>query len=133
MNSETIREILLATRTIASVGVSSNPSKESYGVVRYLIEHGYRVFPVNPGADEILGQKAYPDLLSLPEKIDVVQLFRRSEDVPPFVEQAIQIGAKVVWMQLGIANQEAARKAEAAGLRVVMDHCMREEHIRLIG
>lgn len=133
MKSQQIRDILLSTRTIASVGVSTSPEKESHGVVGYLISQGYHVFPVNPGADEILGQKAYPDLLSLPEKVDVVQLFRPSEDVPPFVEQAIQIGAKVVWMQIGIINKEAARRAQEAGLQVVMDHCMREEHIRLVG
>ncbi len=133
MTDEDLKHILSQARTIASVGLSSNPSKESYGVAAYLQDQGYRLIPVNPGADQILGSKAFPDLLSIHEPIDVVQLFRRSEEVLPFVQQAIQIGAKVVWMQLGISNAEAAAQAEAAGVRVVMDRCMREEHRRLIG
>jgi predicted CoA-binding protein len=133
MKTEHIRRLLLSVRTIASVGVSSSPAKESYSIVAYLMNQGYRVFPVNPGVEQILGQKTYPDLLSIPEPVDVVQLFRRSEDVPPFVEQAIQIGAKVVWMQAGIINEEAAQAAEAAGLQVVMDECMRNAHMRLVG
>ena len=128
-----LKHILKSTRTIASVGLSSNPGKESYGIAQYLKDHGYTVIPVNPTADEILGEKAYPDLATIPGKIDVVQLFRKSEDVPPFVDEAIQIGAKVVWMQEGIENAPAAAKAESAGLTVVMDRCMRAEHIRLIG
>ncbi|HEY2979871.1 MAG TPA: CoA-binding protein [Anaerolineales bacterium] len=127
-----LKEILLTSKTIASVGLSTNPAKESFGIVAYLKDHGYRIIPVNPTAAEILGEKAYPDLASVPGKVDVVQLFRRSEDVPPFVDEAIQIGAKVVWMQEGISNDEAARKAEAAGLTVVMDRCMRSEHRRLV-
>lgn len=132
-NDRILREILSTAKTIASVGLSTSPAKESYGIVAYLKSRGYRIIPVNPTADEILGEKAYPDLPSVPEKVDVVQLFRRSEDVPPFVEQAIQIGARVVWMQEGIRNDESARRAEAAGLTVVMDRCMRAEHIRLFG
>ena len=133
MHDHELREILLSYKTIASVGLSSNPAKVSYGVVDYLKSQGYRVIPVNPTADEIQGEKSYPDLLTVPEPIEIVQVFRLSEDVPPIVDQAIQIGAKVVWMQLGISNPEAARKAEADGLKVVMDHCMRVEHLRLIG
>ena len=133
MTDEELKQILAQARTIASVGLSSNPSKESYGVAAYLQDQGYRVIPVNPGADQILGSKAFPDLTSISEPIDVVQLFRRSEEVLPFVQQAIQIGAKVVWMQVGISNPEAAALAESAGVRVVMDRCMREEHKRLIG
>jgi hypothetical protein len=132
-NDEAMRQILTNSKTIASVGLSSNPAKESYGIVQYLMSQGYDIFPVNPTADEILGVKTYPDLLSIPHPVDVVQVFRRPEDVPPVVDQAIQIGAKVVWMQVGIINREAAEKARAAGLQVVMDHCMREEHRRLIG
>lgn len=128
-----LQQILKSARTIASVGLSSNPSKESYGIAQYLKDHGYSVIPVNPTADEILGEKAYPDLASVPGKVDVVQLFRKSEDVPPFVDEAIQIGAKIVWMQEGIENAAAAARAEAAGVTVVMDRCMRAEHIRLIG
>jgi len=133
MNDKQLKELYKTIRTIASVGLSANVEKPSFGIVYYLQQQGYRIIPVNPTAPEILGQKSYPDLLSIPEKVDVVQLFRRSEDVPPFVEQAIQIGARVVWMQQGISNPEAAKKAEAAGLTVVMDRCMRAEHIRLFG
>lgn len=134
MNSDKeMKEILLSTRTIASVGLSSNREKESYGIVSYLMDQGYHVIPVNPTAAEILGQKSYPDLESVPVKVDVVQVFRRPEDVPPVVDSAIKIGAKVVWMQEGIVNEEAAAKARAAGLQVVMDACMRATHRRLIG
>jgi predicted CoA-binding protein len=98
-----------------------------------LKEQGYRIIPVNPTADEILGEKAYPDLSSIPERVDVVQVFRKPEDVPPVVDEAIKIGAKVVWMQEGIVNEEAAQKAREAGLQVVMDACMRATHRRLIG
>ncbi len=133
MDDVLLTKILRSTHTIASVGLSSNPSKESYQIVAYLKSHGYRIIPVNPTAVEILGEKAYPDLSSIGQKIDVVQVFRPSEDVPPVVKDAIQIGAKVVWMQVGISNAEAAKTAEEAGLEVVMDHCMRAEHRRLIG
>jgi len=133
MTNEEIKQILLSTRTIASVGLSSNPEKESYAIVEYLQQQGYRILPVNPTASEILGEKSYPDLESIPEKMDVVQLFRKSEDVPPFVDSAIKIGAKVVWMQVGIENEEAAQKARAAGLTVVMNACMRVTHRMLIG
>lgn len=133
MNSdETMKEILLSAKTIASVGLSSNPEKESYGVAQYLKNQGYHVIPVNPTADEILGEKSYPDLESVPETIDVVQVFRKPEDVPPVVDGAIKVGAKTVWMQEGITNAAAAQTARAAGLQVVMDACMREAHKRLI-
>lgn len=134
MNSdEMMKEILLSARTVASVGLSGNEEKVSNGVGAYLLEHGYEVIPVNPTTDEILGKKSYPDLSSVPEKIDVVQVFRRPEDVPPVVDEAIKVGAKVVWMQEGIVNEEAAQKAREAGLQVVMDACMRASHKRLIG
>jgi len=132
-NDKVMKDILLSTKTIASVGLSSNTEKESYWIVSYLKDQGYRVIPVNPTATEILGEKAYPDLESVPEKIDVVQVFRRSEDVPPVVEDAIKVGAKVVWMQEGIVNEAAAQRAQEAGLQVVMDACMRATHRRLIG
>jgi predicted CoA-binding protein len=128
-----MRDILLSARTIASVGLSSNQEKESYWIVSYLKEQGYRIIPVNPTADEILGENAYPDLESIPEPVDVVQVFRRSEDVLQVVDAAIKAGAKVVWMQEGIVNEEAAQKAREAGLQVVMDACMRMTHRRLIG
>lgn len=128
-----LREILQSAKTIAVVGLSSSQEKESYRIASYLREQGYRVIPVNPTAPEIMGEISYPDLQSVPEKIDVVQVFRKSEDVPPIVDDAIQAGAKVVWMQEGIVHEEAAQKALEAGLQVVMDACMRSSHRRLIG
>ncbi len=134
MNSDqTLKDILLSVKTIASVGVSSNPEKDSYKVVAYLQEQGYRIIPVNPTATEIFGEKVYPSLSAIPDQVDVVQVFRKPEDIPPVVEEAIKIGAKVVWMQEGITNQEAAQKAQAAGLQVVMDACMRTVHRQLLG
>jgi len=134
MNSDKeMKEILLSSKTIASVGLSSSDEKESYWIVSYLKEQGYRIIPVNPKATEILGEKVYASLSDIPDKVDVVQVFRKSEDVPPVVDEAIKIGAKIVWMQEGIVNEEAAQKARAAGLRVVMDACMRVTHRRLIG
>lgn len=132
-NDQMMKDILTSAKTIASVGLSANQEKESYWIVSYLKEQGYRIIPVNPTASEILGEKAYPDLESIPEPIDVVQVFRRSEDVPAVVDAAIKVGAKVVWMQEGIVNEEAAQKAREAGLQVVMNACMRMTHRRLIG
>jgi hypothetical protein len=132
-NDQMMKEILLSAKTVASVGLSSNQEKESYWIVSYLKEQGYHIIPVNPTATEILGEKVYPNLSAIPEKVDVVQIFRKPEDVPPVVEEAIKIGAKVVWMQEGIVNEEAAQKARAAGLLVVMNACMRATHRRLIG
>lgn len=132
-DDQMMKDILLSAKTIASVGLSSNQQKESYWIVSYLKDQGYRVIPVNPTADEILGEKSYPDLESVPETIDVVQVFRKPEDVPPVVDSAIKAGAKTVWMQEGIVNEEAAQKAREAGLQVVMDACMRVTHRRLIG
>lgn len=134
MNSDNEKkEILQTAKTIAVVGLSSNPEKESYRIASYLQNHGYRIIPVNPTATEILGEKAYPDLTSVPEKIDVVDVFRKPEDVPPVVDEAIKAGARVVWMQEGIVHEEAAQKAREAGLQVVMDACMRATHRSLIG
>lgn len=113
------------------VGLSPRPERPSHGVARYLIAQGYKVIPVNPTVDEVLGLKSYPDLKSIPEPVDVVDIFRRSEHVPPIVEQAIEIGAKAVWMQLGVMHAEAAARAEAAGLAVVMNRCISIEHQRL--
>ncbi len=132
-DDQMLKDILVSAKTIASVGLSSNQGKESFWIVKYLKDQGYRIIPVNPTADEILGEKAYPDLESVPETIDVVQVFRKPEDVPPVVDSAIKAGAKVVWMQEGIVNEEAAQKAREAGLQVVMDACMRVSHRRLIG
>lgn len=130
---EELKRILTTIRTVASVGVSSSEEKPSYGIFKYLVEHGYEMIPVNPGVPEIQGRKTYADLASIPTKIDVVQVFRKPEDVPPVVDQAIKVGAKVVWMQEGVINEEAARTAEAAGLQVVMNRCMREMHRQLLG
>ena len=127
-----IKEILSSLKTVATVGLSGNREKISHSVAAYLQNQGYRVIPVNPTTVEILGEKSYPDLESIPEKIDIVQIFRRPEDVPPIVDAAIKIGAKVIWMQEGIVNEDAAQKARDAGLKVVMDACMRATHQFLI-
>jgi len=129
----TLRRILMEYRRVAMVGLSADWWRPSNFAGKYLLEHGFELIPVNPKYDEILGQKCYPDLTSIPEPVDIVDLFQRSERVPPFVDQAIEIGAKVVWMQLGVVNEEAAQKARDAGLEVVMDRCMKIEYARLFG
>ena len=128
-----VEDILKNSRTVAVVGLSGNPDRPSRFVAGYLKENGYRIIPVNPGEKEILGEKSYPDLTSIPEKVDVVDIFRKSEDVLPVVREAIKIGAKAVWMQEGVINKEAAAEARKAGLKVVMDKCMFKEHNRLFG
>jgi len=133
MDENQIIHILKTARTIAVVGLSSNPEKDSYPIAEYLQKQGYRIIPVNPTATEILGEKVYPDLLSITEPVDVVQVFRPPEAVPPIVQQAIQIKAKVVWLQSGITHAEAAEAGRAAGLEVVEDRCMRVDHRFLIG
>jgi len=126
-------EILNSSRVVAVVGLSAKPDRPSYRVASYLKENGYKIIPVNPGIREILGEVGYPDLSSIPEPVDVVNIFRRSEEVPAIVEEAIRIGSKVVWMQEGVINEEAAVRAREAGLLVVMDRCMLKEHQRLRG
>ncbi len=133
MDNFELKEILKSTKVIASVGLSSNPEKESYSIVEYLQQQGYTIIPVNPTATEILGEKVYPSLSAIPVKVDLVQVFRKPEDVPPVVDEAIKIGAKVIWMQVGIEHEESAREAQAAGLKVVMNACMRVAHRMLIG
>ena len=128
--NDTIEKLLDEAQTIAVVGFSSYRHKAGYYVPAYLQEKGYRVIPVNPYLQEALGEKAYPDLASLPEPVDLVLIFQRSENVPPFVDQAIASGAPAVWMQLGIAHADAAARARAAGLEVVEDACMLAEHKR---
>jgi hypothetical protein len=125
-----IPTILAAARSIAVVGLSSRPSRAGYYVPEYLQAQGYHIIPVNPHLNAALGRPAHPDLLSVPEAVDLVLIFRRSEEVGPVVDQAIAIGAKAVWMQLGIIDEAAAAKARAAGLLVVMDACMLVEHRR---
>ena len=125
-------DILNKYRNVAVVGASSNPERPSHRVVSYLMKHGYHVMPVNPNEQKILGKTSYPNLNSIPEKVEVVDIFRKSEEVMPIVDEAIKIGAKVVWMQEGVVNEEAAAKAGEAGLLVVMDKCMRKQHISLM-
>jgi len=123
--------ILKSARTVAVVGLSADPSRPSHMVASYLKRQGYRIIPVNPNATEVLGEKSYPDLRSVPERIDVVDVFRRPEHVPGVVEEAIAVGAKALWLQEGVVHPEAAERARQAGLRVVMDRCMLKEHQRL--
>ena len=121
-------EILKSCNTVAVVGISSDETRPSYRVGKYLQDQGYKIIPVNPKESQVLGKTCYPDLKAIPEKIDVVDIFRRSEDVPPIVDQAIEIGAGAVWMQEGIKHEGAAEKARQAGLKVVQDRCMLKEH-----
>jgi len=125
------KKILKEYHTIAVVGASPKPEHDSNRVASYLIEQGYNVIPVNPNISQILGKTSYPDLSSIPEKVEVVDIFRKPEDVMPIVNEAIEIGAKAMWMQEGIINEEAAAKAKAAGLLVTMDKCMLKEHMHL--
>ncbi|TAH51294.1 MAG: CoA-binding protein [Chloroflexota bacterium] len=130
MSPDQVKQILLDTKTIAVVGMSSRADRPSNDVPKYLKEHGYQIVPINPNAQEILGEKAYPNLLAIPPelKIDTVQIFLRSEEVLPVVQDAIKIGAKAIWMQEGVRNEQAAVRAEEAGLLVVQDRCMRAAH-----
>jgi predicted CoA-binding protein len=129
----TLRRILNTYKRVAMVGLSADWWRPSFFAAKYLLEHGFEVIPVNPKYEEILGQKCYPDLKSIPTPVDVVDLFQKAERVPIFIDDAIAIGAKVVWMQLGIINEEAAQKARDAGLEVVMDRCMKIEYARIFG
>ncbi len=124
-------ETIFNYKNIAVVGISDNPERPSYDVASFLEKHGYNIIPINPTLTEWKGKRCYPDLKSIPEKVDVVDIFRRPEAVPPIVDEAIAIKAKAVWMQLGIVNEEAAAKARAAGIEVVMDKCMKIEYNRL--
>lgn len=128
-----IRRILRDNRVIAVVGLSANWYRPSYFAAKYMQEHGYRVIPVNPQYDSVLGEKCYKSLAEIPEKVDIVDCFRRSEEIDAIAGEAIAIGARVLWMQLGVANARARRKAEAAGLEVVEDRCVKIEHGRLFG
>jgi len=127
---EVIEEILENTRTIAVVGLSSNPNRPSYGVARYMQQMGYRIIPVNPNEKEVLGERAYPSLAEVSEPIDLVNIFRRSEEAGHHVDEAIRLGARAVWMQDDVIDHEAARRALDAGLQVVMDRCVLREHMR---
>ena len=125
-------EILKTCQTVAVVGLSPKPNRPSNMAASYLKENGYKIIPVNPRAGEILGEVSYANLSSIPDPVDVVDIFRRSEAVPPIVEEAIEIGAKAVWMQEGVINEEVAARAREAGLLVVMDRCMLKEHQKLL-
>ena len=127
-----IDEILKDSHVVAVVGLSSNEERPSYGVSAYLKKHGYKIIPVNPNEDTILGERCYSSLLSINEQVDIVDIFRRSEDVLGIVDEAIEIGARVVWMQEGVVNEEAAVKARDAGLEAIMDMCMMKEHRRML-
>jgi predicted CoA-binding protein len=128
-----LRRILKDNRVLAVVGLSANWHRPSFFAAKYMLEHGYRVIPVNPQYREVLGQKCYPSLRDVPEKVDLVDVFRKTEDVMPIAEDAIAIGAKVLWQQLGVRNEAAAARALAAGLESVMDRCVKIEHGRLFG
>ena len=130
---KTLRRILRQVKTIAMVGLSANWYRPSYFAAKYLQEHGYRVIPVNPVYEEVLGEKCYPSLKDIPEKIDLVDCFRKSEDIEPIAKEAIEIGAPILWMQLGVTNEKVAAMARAAGLEVVQDRCVKIEHGRLYG
>ncbi len=127
-STETVKKILRTYRTVAVVGLSDKPERPSYTVASYMQSQGYRIVPVNPRISRVLGEDAYPDLISLPFGIEIVDIFRRSEDVPPIVDAAIEKGVRAVWMQQGVISETAAEKAKTAGLEVVMDLCILQEH-----
>ncbi|HLB28318.1 MAG TPA: CoA-binding protein [Dehalococcoidales bacterium] len=126
-------EILKKHKVIAVVGLSSNPERPSHEVAAYLKNKGYKIIPVNPNEKTILGETCYPDLSSIPDKVEVVDVFRRAEDCPPIAREAVKIGADVVWLQEGIVSEEAAACAREAGLQVVMDKCIKKEHMKMGG
>ncbi len=128
-----LKQVLQQHRTIAVVGLSADWFRPSYFAAKYMQEHGYRVIPVNPKYNEILGEPCYPDLASIPQPIDIVDVFRKPADTPAIAQQAVEIGAKVLWLQLGVVNQEAHDRASQSGLTVVMDRCVKIEHARLFG
>ena len=129
----TLKRILKSNRVIAVVGLSANWWRPSYFVAKYLQDHGYRVIPVNPAYQEVLGEKCYASLKDVPEKIDMVDCFRKAEEIPALAEDAIAIGASCLWMQLGVVNEAAAARARATGMDVIMDRCVKIEHGRLFG
>jgi uncharacterized protein len=128
-----LRRILRDSRVLAVVGLSADWFRPSYFAAKYMQEHGYRVIPVNPKYESILGEPCYKSLRDIPEKVDLVDIFRKTQDVMPIAEDAIAIGAKVLWQQLGVKNDAAAAKARAAGLETVLDRCVKIEHGRLFG
>lgn len=127
-SDDELKSILAAANTIAVVGASSNPEKASYGIMQRLQSVGYHVIPVNPRETEVLGEKAYPSLADIPQRVDIVDVFRRAEDTPAVADEAVKIAAKVLWLQSGITNEDAARRAKAGGLTAVMNACIATEH-----
>lgn len=130
---DTLRRVLRESRTLAIVGLSADWFRPSYFVAKYMQDHGYRVIPVNPKYDQILGEKCYPNLRSIPEHVDLVDVFRKPADCVPIAQDAVDIGAKSLWLQIGVVNEDAKRLAQAAGLTVVMDRCVKIEYARLFG
>lgn len=126
-----LRTLLVETTTIAMVGASNNPERTSHAIMKQLLDAGYHVIPVNPKETEVLGQKAYAQLADIPEKVEIVDVFRKSEDTPGIAREAVAIGAKVLWLQLGVTNEEAAATAKAGGLTVIMDKCIGATHRHL--
>jgi predicted CoA-binding protein len=129
---EEIEAVLKKYKVVAVVGLSPKPERDSHKVAKYMKEHDYTIVPVNPGQKNILGEKCYPNLKTIPFPVDIVDVFRKPDAVPPIVDDAVEIGARVIWMQLGIVHNESADKAREAGLEVVMDRCMKIEHMRMI-
>ena len=132
MNDAEIKKLLQEAKTIAVVGLSNSPLRASFGVARFLQRQGYRILPVNPNENEVLGERAYATVSEVPERVDIVNVFRRSEFVPAVVDDALQKGTRCIWMQEGVVNEAAAEKAEAAGVSVVMDRCILKEMGRLL-
>jgi len=133
IDTDTLRRVLRDSHTIAVVGLSAESDRPSYRVAKYLQDHGYKIVPVNPKSPEILGEKSYPDLASIPFAVDMVDVFRKSQDCIPVAQQAVAIGAQVLWLQLGVVNDAARQIAQAAGLTVVMDRCVKIDHANLAG
>lgn len=131
MDDRFLRELLTTSHTVAMVGLSASPERDSHRVAAYLKEHGYRVIPVNPAVGEVLGEKAYASLRDIPESVDIVDVFRRPEDAPAVVEEALALKPRAVWLQLGVVSEAAAALAAAAGTPLVMDRCLKGEHVRL--
>jgi predicted CoA-binding protein len=132
-SNDELRQLLTSAKTIAMVGASANPGKPSHQIMRKLQSAGYKVIPVNPTESEILGEQAYPSLLDVAEPVDIVDVFRRSEDTPSIADDAVKIGAKALWLQSGVSNEDAAERARAGGLMVVMDTCIGATHAQLGG
>ena len=130
-SDQALTALLTSSTTIAMVGASSNPEKASHGIMQKLQRAGYRVIPVNPRESEVLGERSYPSLIDVPERIDIVDVFRRAEDTPAIADEAVTIGAKALWLQTGIVSEEAAARAQAGGLMVVMDACIGATHALL--